>query len=161
MRVEQTTIINPTAPTPSPSAVTAAVAAITQVATNLNQSCPISATHKARAFVDGIEVGTSWIWSVTNTPEPKAFNRNGDEVTTVFDLPGNYRITAMATVNGQTVSAQTDVVLSGSGCRSSGPEPEVPDCRDSRDNDGDGKIDFPADPGCTNPDDDDDAFQVL
>jgi hypothetical protein len=33
--------------------------------------------------------------------------------------------------------------------------PPPPQCRDHMDNDGDGKIDYPADPGCDNPDDND------
>ncbi len=35
------------------------------------------------------------------------------------------------------------------------PPAPVPQCRDGADNDGDGKIDFPADPGCSSPDDND------
>jgi hypothetical protein len=35
--------------------------------------------------------------------------------------------------------------------------PPVPQCRDGRDNDGDGKTDHPADPGCASPDDDDEG----
>ncbi len=33
----------------------------------------------------------------------------------------------------------------------------APECRDGRDNDGDGKTDYPSDPGCASPDDDSEA----
>jgi uncharacterized repeat protein (TIGR01451 family) len=35
------------------------------------------------------------------------------------------------------------------------PPPRLPQCSDKKDNDGDGKIDFPNDPGCASPQDDD------
>ena len=46
---------------------------------------------------------------------------------------------------------------------SSGTNSEVaiPDCRDGRDNDGDGNIDFPDDTGCTSPNDDDEYEQPI
>jgi hypothetical protein len=121
-------ITGPGPVTPPPASVTAAVAAITQVVTNLNQTCPISITHRATARVDGSEVNTSWSWSVTQSPAPKTFSPasdGGNTAETVFDLPGTYRITASAVVNGQTVSADTSVVLEGSGCRST-PPPTTP-----------------------------------
>lgn len=37
---------------------------------------------------------------------------------------------------------------------------DLPECSDGIDNDGDGKIDFPADPGCTSPQDDDERDMV-
>lgn len=119
---------SPTAPPPSSQGkVTAGVGAITEVATNLNQVCPLTITHKATAYVNGVEVGATWTWSVTNAPNPKSFNYSGDKAVTVFDLPGVYRITATGVVNGQTVVAYTDVVLGGKGCRSSGtPAPNPP-----------------------------------
>lgn len=121
-------INNPAAPTTQPK-VTAAVAAISQVATNLNQFCPVTITHQARAYVNGVPVAATWTFAVTSTPSPKSFNYSGDQAVSVFDLPGSYRITATGVVNGQTITAHTDVVLSGTGCRGSTspshPEPRV------------------------------------
>jgi hypothetical protein len=43
------------------------------------------------------------------------------------------------------------------GCVSSRERNDLPDCEDGIDNDGDGRIDFPADPGCDRPTDPDEA----
>ena len=53
--------------------------------------------------------------------------------------------------------AESIADFTGEPCRSSPPPPpgdDLPQCSDELDNDGDGKIDFPNDPGCDSPQDD-------
>jgi hypothetical protein len=89
-----------------------------------------------------------WISSVTDRIRIIGPNV-GQKVTIEYVSPHTAEVTA--TWEGAFDKAPFTGTGGGPG---PGPTP-APQCRNGKDDDGDGKIDHPADPGCTNPDDDD------
>lgn len=85
-------------------------------------------------------------------------NRNGIG-TTAPSTPGTYYVGAFVDSTCQITESQegtTGVTINGDNYGksaaytvASAPPPPPPECSDGSDNDGDGKIDFPTDPGCT------------
>lgn len=57
------------------------------------------------------------------------------------------------TVTEYVTSTITTTIFSTNTVTTGGGEVDIPDCRDGRDNDGDGLVDFPADDGCEDEDD--------
>ena len=68
------------------------------------------------------------------------------------------RITVLGAIAGVGVQPAVDIVLGHaevSGLVCAAAVVDLPECSDFADNDGDGRIDFPNDPGCDSPQDDD------
>lgn len=70
-------------------------------------------------------------------------------------LPANGNLGGNETPPGNSAGCTFDGLMAFVGA--GGPPPTDPECSDDGDNDGDGLTDFPADPGCTSPQDDSEA----
>ncbi len=102
-------------------------------------------------------------------------NVRNDRPWRIFDVVGTVPLGETSTIN-MAVNVKgacgTSVLMTGTIAQSTPCDPHSSDvliplpacasgCSDGIDNDGDGLIDYPADPGCTNPQDDDESNPIL
>lgn len=131
---------------------------VTKAEVSLNNSC--EATIGLKVNISGTSEPQKITWAYTGPEARQAPTGNAMVAQIVIDKPGTYDVSATAQPSGITAHAQ--VVATGS-CPGSGSGPNPPQtphgpaCRDGVDNDGDGKVDYPADPGCSSTDDDDET----
>jgi hypothetical protein len=111
----------------------------------------VSASGSAEGSADGNEAGAG---ASAGAPDQGLF--------AIAQAPGDQPLIDVTLAHAEVGALTCPGPGGGGGTQDPGPGPDgAPECSDGVDNDGDGLIDFPADPGCDSADDDDERNQCV